>query len=480
MMHETRPVRASSSLASIIAFFLSAGCGLAASGRADADGTERPGAPVADSCEPEAECAPAADDTSPPGSPPSEGDPAPQAGGGNPEQSPPLAAEPERAARCGTRRIANQATLDTLEGCAIVESLGIEFGAADLRPLHALQRVEGDLWLKGQPEASVEAGIASLEGLEQLEEVGGTLLLESLAAPTLAPLRNLRRVGGIAIRYLSNLRNLDGLENLLVYGIPFEATENPNLATLDPLVVPRDMGRGLLHFGGNAALSDLGALGSLEIVDTLLVTGTALTQLDALSNLRRVASVEVSFNPALADARGLAGLESTRALYFTDNAAIESLPAFERMVRAGLVVITGNAKLSAFPAFPQLEQLASDFSGRLVVEDNPSLAELRGLDVLASVDAVSIRRNASLTRIELPALHDVYQSLVVTSNPALDAPSLAALTAVVAPFAKIAGNEPDAALLDPCPWPTDGECDAAPAATLCAADTDELDCSMVR
>jgi hypothetical protein len=479
VLHETHPVRVGSGLASIIAFFLSAGCGLAASGRADADGSERPGAAGAGSCEPgEADCSPSSDNPSPPGSPASAGEPAFQPGGGGPEQAPPLPAEPERLARCGSRRIANQTTLDTLEGCAIVESLGIEFAAADLRPLHALQRVEGDLFLDGQPGNEGEIGIRSLEGLEQLEEVGGTIQLGSLAAPTLAPLRSLRRVGGISLRRLSNLRNLDGLENLLMYGVNFEVSENDTLTTLQPLVVPRDMGRGLLHIRGNDALSDLGALGSLESLDTLIVNGTALTNLDALSSLRRASSVQISSNPTLVDARGLDGVESAQTLYFTDNPEIEALPAFGQLGQAGFVVITGNAKLSAFPAFPQLEQLASEWSGRLVVEDNPSLAELRGLEALESADSVSIRRNASLARIELPALSDVRQSLVVTSNPALDAASLAALTALATPFAKIAGNAPDATLLDPCPWPVDGECDAAPAGTLCAAETDELDCSI--
>jgi hypothetical protein len=298
-----------------------------------------------------------------------------------------------------------------------------------------------------------------------------------LSAPTLAPLRNLRRVGSMSIRRLSNLQNLDGLDNLLLYGIGLELTENPKLTTLEPLVVPRDMGPGLLHLFGNGALSNIAALASLESVTNLLVSGTALTQLDALINLRRVLLIEVSFNPALNDASGLGNLESARAFRVSDNPELGTLPAFERMAQAGLVVITANAALAAFPAFPALEQLEGEFEGRLVVEDNPALTELRGLDALESADAVSIRRNASLTRISLPALQGVHQSLVVTSNPALDAASLSSLAAVAAPFAKIAGNEPDAALLDPCPWPADGECDAAPTGTLCAAATDELDCS---
>jgi hypothetical protein len=480
-MHHTHPLRAGSGLASIIAFFLSVGCGLAASGRADTEGSEQPGASGAGSCRPgEADCTPAtspgSDDT-PQGSPPTEGEPAPAPGVGNPEQ--PLGAAPAPA-RCGSRRIVSQATLDTLEGCAIVESVFIEFAAADLRPLHALQRVEGDLILNGQPEAEGEVGIVSLEGLEQLEEVGGSILLESLAAPTLAPLRHLRRVGSITIRRLSRLRDLAGLENLLSYGIILELTQNPDLATLEPLVVPRDMGGGLLNIGQNAALSDLGALGALEAVETLLVTGTAVTNLDALANLRRVQLIDISSNAALSDASGLAGLESAQSLRFADNPELEALPAFGQLTQAGFVAITGNAKLSAFPAFPQLRQLASEFSGSLGVEDNPSLTELRGLEALESADAVSIRRNARLARVELPALRDVHQSLVVTSNPSLDAASLSSLTALAAPFAKVAGNGPDTALLDPCPWPTDGECDAAPAGALCAVDTDAIDCSRVR
>jgi hypothetical protein len=465
-----------------IVFLLIAACGQAAS-RSDAGG---------ETCEPGAADCAAAPIPSGEASPDvTAADSAPVPSGSSAVENPPLSAQPELEPRCFSYgSIDDQAALDALEGCDVIEAdLSIAFPTADLRPLHALRRVGGNLLLTGRPASGGEPGMESLEGLEQLEEVGGTLMLETLAAPTLAPLANLRRVGRVVdagfiqgelyVRNMPNLRNLEGLQNLEFERTVLGVGGNVNLESLEPLVFPRDMGPGRLLVQQNPKLSNLGDFGSVESLEYLELQGTALTNLDALSSLRRVLVLQVWSNPELIDASGLARLESTHLFTFGETARVETLPDFEQMVGAGLVSISSNAALVELPAFPRLGQLAGDWSGQLIVEDNPSLVELGGFQVLESADAVSIRRNASLTRVDLPALRDVRQGLVITSNPALDAASLSPLATVTTPFAKIAGNGPDAELLDPCPWPTDGECDTAPASGLCAAGTDAEDCSLL-
>lgn len=379
----------------------------------------------------------------------------------------------------------NQASLDALEGCSvIVGNLSVAFAEADLRPLHALTRVTGTLLLTAPGESGQGIGIDSLEGLEQLESVH-QLFIDGVSAPTLGPLRGLRTVGRVVeqgyvegeliLSRMVNLRNLDGLQNLALDRVVLDLSDNANLETLQPLVFPPAM-LGRLLVRSNPKLASLGDFGGVESLEYLHVQGSALTDLDDLVSLRRALVLQVNDNPLLRDAQGLASVQWTHFFLFAQHPEVTVLPDFGGMVQAGFVSISQNAQLRALPSFPLLTQLSGDWSGELILEDNPSLEEIDGFAALESADVIRVQRNESLTRMDLPSLQAVHRRLVVTANPALQAGSLASLAAVAVPDAKVAGNEPDAPLLNPCPWVADEACDAAPTSTLCAAGTDEQDC----
>src|SRR5688572_25599673 len=179
--------------------------------------------------------------------------------------------------------INNQAELDALEGCTTIDGhvLIQPFFEPDLRPLHRLRAVRGELGLGGTyRDASVtaewttqEAALArdtlaagflrSLEGLERLETVG-SLSLASVAASSLEPLAQLRQLtdfGSLglfdcnSIADLSPLAQLAGIQRLIVSGDSIE--------TLDGLLV-RDR------------------------LESLSLRGKKLTDIDALSSLRNV------------------------------------------------------------------------------------------------------------------------------------------------------------------------------------------------
>lgn len=341
--------------------------------------------------------------------------------------------------------ITDQATLDQLEGCEEIDgdiSLAFE---ADLRPLHALRRLHGGLWIGG----AGSPGHSPLEGLENLEVVQRDLMIGGPSLTSLASLRSLRSVGdggpGAAGTYGltisgSALRDLTGLEGLAVLGY-LSISQASELVSLEGLQLPRQM--------SNVWLNDLpqlrstGALSSVSEFERLYVSNTGLSRLD-LSAAQRIGLLSLTENPALADV---------------------TVPASE-MQR---LEIRSNPVLRSVAG---VEQLAS--ADTMNISENPALGAL-GFAGLQSVRLFEVLRNPALQALEAPLLREQVAKLVVVSNTSLPPESLTPM-AGHAKRAKLAGNQGESVGLDPCPFVGDGYCDEPPTDGLCAPDTDRLDC----
>ena len=342
--------------------------------------------------------------------------------------------------------IDNQAALADFEGCENISGdLEITF-AADLRVLHALRDVFGNLTI--HPASSTQR---SLEGLEALELVRGDLRLRSLEVASLASLSGLRAVGAepgqglvlessFGLQSLSGLEQLENLHNLTISGAP-------DLVSIAELSLADHVESLLL-----ASVPRLASIESLARhvgrLDSLTLSSTGLESLGTVLP-NRMEQLTITDNGLLTDTNALLGLLSLRRLQ-----------------------IQGSPRLTNIVLPRQVSALDA-----LTVADNPQLGTL-SLFTLERLQDLAVMRNASLTSIELPSLTVPVQSLVVVSNGNLPADSFRSLMPGTAKL-KIGGNQGDASGLAPCPWKKDGYCDSPPTDTLCAPNTDLADCGYV-
>jgi hypothetical protein len=376
--------------------------------------------------------------------------------------------------------INNQAELDPLEGCTTVDGhlLVQPFFEPDLRPLHRLRAVRGELGLGGSyafntsisaewtteqaalARDTVAAGfLHSLEGLERLEAVG-SLALTSVAAASLAPLAQLRQLtdyGMLGIHDCNAIVDLSPLGQLL--GIKRLSLLSASLESLNGLQV-RDHLVSLALDGQK--LTNIDALGSLrDVSDELSIHETALRDLAPLANLWHTGSLDISDNGSLETLHGLEALELVDGdLVLTNNDALHEATALNGLIMSEFLIVHHNQTLRQLAEFPVLR------TNSIQIADNPLLEELPLLQgtfyaysrnspeevLLVARGQVEISRNDSLQRFTVPeewhggvyviirenaALRELDLSdletldlLEITQNPALDTLRLGALFSV--------------------------------------------------
>lgn len=372
--------------------------------------------------------------------------------------------------------VRNQEQLNELEGCEVIDgSLMIAaFAGADLRPLHALTRIEGPLDLPGQFPVTdgaedewieryfASGWLSSLEGLESLERAGG-LAISGLSAASLEPLENLRTLdnGTLFLGDCPNLRDLRGLEGLREFSTFYMFSEN--LESIAALRMPDTMDE--VHIT-SPKLVDLGRQRVRYIASNLILIRTALENLDGFAELRSIGDgLVVEANPYLKDTNALNELRSLGGLVVRSNAELTRLPNFESLYELSTLMIYDNPRLTELPQFGALYEIAPADSGlsardrglrldlrldHIEVVGNPELLrfavpvawrdgelvviennmKLREVDFgrLESIDLLSIRNNPALANVSLGALSRV-DVLSVLENPSLQSSSFDAVQA---------------------------------------------------
>lgn len=416
---------------------------------------------------------------------------------------------------CGSSvYIEGQAALDALEGCEIIYgSLSINF-ASDLRPLHALREVRGELYLYTPllPGDTLPDRPETLEGLDNLEHVGGGLVsLQSVRAPSLVPLGKLRADGPLSVR-INDCDNLESLTGLNLSG-PFrqlQITGNDRLTTLDPLrVIGTEVTAPSIEISGNPSLSGVGALSELTAGLDIKLDGLLVENLGFLDALRTAEELTISGSPRLVDA-SLPNVQRLGRLYIGSNPRLVEAPEYARLTELVMLWVTENAELLGAPRFPMLVASEPGRSLEVLVTDNPRLERfelpgvvtssgifVQGNDSLTSLSfpdllqigaggasvasgGLTLIDNASLTELTLERLAGISDALEVIANPLLGSSALAPLLAFAPPRLKVGLNQGDAAELEPCPWRNDGSCDELPNFPLCALGADGNDCARFR
>jgi hypothetical protein len=374
------------------------------------------------------------------------------------------------------RAVGTQAAIDEYEGCERIDSDFIiwPFEGVDLRPLRALREVRGTLTI-GDRHTLAAHGFSSLEGLEGLRRVQG-LTLAGVQVHDLEVLRDLERIdgpsrenpyafGALTILEAENLVDLRALENVRgIYSLHLHG--NRALRSLEGLHFAEDPERRIDLYFSDSPLQDFAAVSSLTALGHLALTQMPHTTLDAFRALRQLYTLTLSGNPDLVDVGALAQLESLLALEVTGNSLLAELPGMPLVSDLERVQLLANPSLVRAPDFPRITRLSE-----LSVAANARLERLEGFAALEQLEDGSITDNASLAAIDFRSLVAVTGTLRVVDNPELDPSSLATTRGRI----KMGGNRGDTpALLSPCPWPDDEECDEPPDLNLCAPGTDPI------
>jgi hypothetical protein len=296
--------------------------------------------------------------------------------------------------------VRDEATLEQVRGCSVVEgNLGL-FGleGLDLSPLTSLRHVEGELTL---------TEFNRLEALADLR-TARSLSLQRLAVPSLRPLSGLvasaESESGLHIHECDNLSDLVGLDGFRVSNLV--VSNNAKLRTLQGISVRPEM--------RDVGIHENPTLGSLWAD-----SGSSLLSEEAY--VRRARFVGVSGNPALRDLTPIALLQATQELRLSE---LPGLPVFPELTEVSILEVQHNrvppngANVGEVSIVPALEQIQPGANSGLLLIDNRGMTKFR-LPSLSATTTIWIRDNADLVSVEVPGLRSISDWLIATCNPQL-------------------------------------------------------------
>ncbi|NNF34465.1 MAG: T9SS type A sorting domain-containing protein [Saprospiraceae bacterium] len=257
----------------------------------------------------------------------------------------------------------------------------------------------------------------------------------------LSPLLNIERIdGNLNIRH-TQLKNLNGLENITHLGSSLVITYNPNLIGIDALSNINSLG-GNLFLEENHALNSIGLSALTTIEKDLFILGNAITDLDGLINLISIGEdLHLQGNPLLTSTKGLKNLTSIGGYVKIDF--LNSLIDVDGLLK--LNSIKGNLEITRNAVLPNIDGVinVTSIEGDIEIENNNALETLNGLSNLIIIDEdLSIRSNDALTNLDpLSKITVVGSSLYVRDNEALtNLDGLGGLTRVLGNL-RISGND---------------------------------------
>ncbi|MEY4551665.1 MAG: hypothetical protein RL685_7860, partial [Pseudomonadota bacterium] len=294
--------------------------------------------------------------------------------------------------------------------------------------------------------------LPSLHGLEALERVGD-MELYYIAAPNLTAFESLRSVAshadgafaGQLYLYKTHMISLEGFERVRDVR-QLVLVDNFELESLSGISI----GSGAIHLNilGSPLITDLSDMAAARGLNTLLLTGTGIKNLDPLAQMTDIETISLSQNPELENIDGIGGLLYIGELFVYSNPKLTHLPALADVFGLDAVTVMDNAELQRisfeFPSIsegrslrgepliesadyfdiggnPKLEVLSIGggltLASHVVVYDNASLTSI-GLGNLRKLDTLDVADNAALTTLVAGELQTV-DSLSVTNNPLL-------------------------------------------------------------
>ena len=242
---------------------------------------------------------------------------------------------------------------------------------ADVNAYAGYCKIDGDLYIGVLPDTD----IIDLSPLQTLQEVKGTLLIDSTEIQSLHGLENLKTVYGLKISYNNNLTSLDKLSS-------FEGID------------PENEEGGGVEISSNSALANLKGLEHLTVVYRLWISSGTMIDLSGLEGLKEVKMLYIGRNNALKTLHGLENLKTIGLLELDGNSNLESLSVFSTILSINSIYIKSSPKIINLIGFEGLTKLQS-----LLIADNPLLDSLNGLQNLKTVNTLHINNCPQLTSL---------------------------------------------------------------------------------
>lgn len=265
--------------------------------------------------------------------------------------------------------------------------------------------VEGNLLIDGvfEPE-----NIMNLEGLSQIKEVTGSLIITRTELWDLTGLENLTEVGSELVLgandYLNDLTALGNMnmtgENSRIY--LYANTNLPSLAGLEQLTKLHE-----LSLSENFILSDLSGLSNIDSIGSILLEYNNIENFSDLTALSHLEVLDIENEDNLTGLTGLELIESMNRIglkwchELTDLTGLNNLDSVYQNISInqcnGLVSLEGLNNLRTvgsfgvrscpeFTSFSGLENLERLRRGGFLIRNLPQLENLTGLEGLVEID----------------------------------------------------------------------------------------------
>lgn len=308
--------------------------------------------------------------------------------------------------------------LVSLAGLAGLTNIGDGLTLRSNDELVDLEGLAGVTQLDGLVRIDDNVSLVDLKGLEAVTKLAGLTLISNKGMTSLDGLQNLEEVGELELSYSNKLVTMAPLAEVTVSRL--KIASNKALTSLASF-----KGSALqLEVIANLALERLAGLEQLVVVDGLRIEdNNALTGLAGLGGMGEAAGhVSIARNQKLQSLAGPSGPTSANVVEVVDNPLLGSLELLEQLATVGGLRIRGNRVASLIDLAALTS--ADDF---VLVDANPELKGLAGLEKLVATPRLYVRKNPKLTglaALQAGALIEVSEDYDVSGNALL--PSCAA------------------------------------------------------
>lgn len=295
----------------------------------------------------------------------------------------------------------------------------------NLAQLKSLKVVKGNVYIGIYDyERNLEEGnesLTSLEGLENLTEVSGELVIrDNESLDNIEALKKLKKVNELNISYNPILKSLEGLNNLsgeLLGGL--QIYKNKRLQDISQLSGITLVGHHLV-VNSNLSIRSLKGLHNIKAVKNGYLGVRSNDYLKDLKGLKKLVAVDeevqINSNPLIESLEGLEKLKTIgKFLYIKQNDKLKNLEGLESLMIVGEdFEVERNNELTSLNGLKKLTKVVGD----LRIIKNPLLNDINGLNkVKDSITTISIYKNESLKEITgLNKITAVKENVALTSN----------------------------------------------------------------
>jgi hypothetical protein len=275
--------------------------------------------------------------------------------------------------------ISGSPSLTNLVGLGAVETMGAvtlsDLGLVNLRGLESLTTVEGDLTLFDL------YGLVDMTGAGALDFVDGNFIVEQTGAHDFAGLDSIRRVRQ-ALIVRDSEASLDGLDHLATVGGSIILERVARLSSLNGL-------SGVAEIGGHLRIDEAPTLNSLvgpsnlrNINGSLWLTQTNVSALNGLSRLVAVGGLHLDTNPELVSTAGLPPVVNYSELVLHWNASLVDLTHLDTVRSVeGALTVSGHVSLAHLDELYSLESVGGD----VTLVNNVSLSSDEANDLVNAI-----------------------------------------------------------------------------------------------